>query len=161
MPSFDAMCEANFVELRNAVEQSNKEISNRFDFKGSDARIELKEKELILFADDDFKLGQVKEVLYAKCAKRSIDVRFFTDDKLEKMSGDKLKQKMLIKNGIETELSKKIVKLLKESKMKVQASIQGDTVRVTGAKRDDLQAAMALLKKDVTEAPLTFGNFRD
>ena len=161
MPSFDTVCEPNVVELKNAVEQANKEITNRFDFKGSDARVEQKDTELILFADDDFKLGQVRDVLFSKMAKRNVDVRFLKDDKTETMSGDKRKQTMKLLKGIEQELAKKIVPLIKDSKIKVQASIQGDAVRVTGAKRDDLQTAMALLRKDASEAPLAFNNFRD
>ncbi len=162
MPSFDTVLEPNLVEVKNAVEQSNKEIGTRFDFKGSDARIEHKDKELTLFADSDFQLGQVTDVLMAKMSKRNVDSRFLdTSAKPEKMSHDKLKQKIIVKAGIEGDLGKKIQKTIKESKIKVQASIQGDTVRVTGAKRDDLQAVMALLKKDITEAPLSFNNFRD
>ena len=161
MPSFDTVCEPNVVELKNAVEQANKEITNRFDFKGSDARVEQKDNELILFADDDFKLGQVRDVLFSKMAKRNVDVRFLKDDKTETMSGDKRKQTMKILKGIEQELAKKIVRIIKDSKIKVQASIQGDAVRVTGAKRDDLQTAMALLRKEASEAPLAFNNFRD
>ena len=161
MPSFDTVCEPNVVELKNAVEQANKEITNRFDFKGSDARVEQKDTELILFADDDFKLGQVRDVLFSKMAKRNVDVRFLKDDKTETMSGDKRKQTMKLLKGIEQELAKKIVRIIKDSKIKVQASIQGDAVRVTGGKRDDLQAVMAMLRKDVEEAPLGFNNFRD
>ena len=161
MPTFDVVCEPNMVELKNAIEQANKEISTRFDFKGSDSRVELKEELLILFADDDFKLGQVRDVLINKMAKRNVDVRYLKDDKTETMSGDKKKQTMKLQKGIEQELSKKIVRIIKDSKIKVQASIQGDAVRVTGGKRDDLQAVMALLRKDVSEAPLGFDNFRD
>lgn len=161
MPSFDVVSEVNKVELNNAIEQSNKEISNRFDFKGSDARIELKELELTIYADNDFQLGQVKDVLIGKMTKRGVDTRSLGEGKLEKVSGNKLKEIAKIKNGIEQEQGKKITKLIKDSKMKVQASIQGETVRVTGAKRDDLQAAIELLKKDVTELPLQFINFRD
>ena len=161
MPSFDTVCEPNVVELKNAVEQANKEIANRFDFKGSDARVEQKDTELILFADDDFKLGQVRDVLFSKMAKRNVDVRFLKDDKTETMSGDKRKQTMKLLKGIEQELAKKIVRSIKDSKIKVQASIQGDAVRVTGAKRDDLQTAMALLRKEASEVPLAFDNFRD
>jgi uncharacterized protein YajQ (UPF0234 family) len=161
MPSFDVVCKPDMVELRNAVEQANKEISTRFDFKGSDSRIEQKENELHVFADDDFKLNQVKDIILAKSAKRNLDVRFLDFGKTEKLSGDKLKQTVTVKNGIEQELGKKIVKAIKESKMKVQGSIQGDTVRIQGAKRDDLQTAIALLRKDITEAPLSFENFRD
>lgn len=161
MPSFDVVCKPDLIEVRNAVDQVNKEISNRFDFKGSDARIELAENILYLFADDDFKLEQVAEVMRSKFAKRNVDVRFLTFDKKEKISGDKLKQHVLIKNGLDKDLAKQVVKEVKDSKIKVQASIQGDTVRIQGAKRDDLQNAIALLKKNVTDTPLGFENFRD
>jgi cyclic-di-GMP-binding protein len=161
MPSFDIVCEANTVELKNAVEQSNKEITNRFDFKGSDSRVEQTEKELTAFADDDFKLSQIKDVLLAKLAKRNVDVRFLKYGDPQKIGGDKLKQIISIRQGIETEDAKKIVKVIKESKIKVQASIQGESVRVTGTKRDDLQAAMAAVKKDILDLPMTFNNFRD
>lgn len=166
MPSFDVVVEPNLVEVRNAVDQANKEIGTRFDFKGSDARIELSDKgsnkELTLFADSDFQLQQVKDILLAKLTKRSVDVRFLDDSaKPEKIGGDKLKQLVKIKTGIETELAKKIQGLIKQSKIKVQAAIQGDSVRVSGTKRDDLQTAIALLKKEVADAPLTFNNFRD
>jgi uncharacterized protein YajQ (UPF0234 family) len=163
MPSFDILCEANAVELKNAVETANKEIANRFDFKGSDARLELKEKEheITVFADDDFKLGQVRDVLMAKMAKRGVDARFLEMEDAQKIGGDKMKQKMTVKNGIESDLAKKIVKLIKENKLKVQASIQGDVVRITGTKKDDLQAAIQLVRGGVTEVPLRFDNFRD
>ncbi|MFY7983530.1 MAG: YajQ family cyclic di-GMP-binding protein [Burkholderiaceae bacterium] len=166
MPSFDVVVEPNLVEVRNAVDQSNKEIGTRFDFKGSDARIELSDKgsnkELTLFADSDFQLQQIKDILLAKLTKRSVDIRFLDDSaKPEKIGGDKLKQLVKIKTGIESDLGKKIQTLIKQSKVKVQAAIQGDSVRVTGGKRDDLQTAIALLKKEVSEAPLTFNNFRD
>ncbi|WP_114661778.1 YajQ family cyclic di-GMP-binding protein [Polynucleobacter necessarius] len=161
MPSFDVVCEPDMVELKNAIEQSNKEISNRFDFKGSDSRVEQEDEALILFADDEFKLGQVRDVLIGKMAKRNVDVRYLKDDKTETIGGDKRKQTMKIQKGITSDLSKKVVRIIKDSKLKVQTSIQGDAVRVTGAKRDALQATMALLKKNVTEAPLGFNNFRD
>lgn len=162
MPSFDTVLEPNMVEVRNAVDQAAKEIGTRFDFKGTSAAVELKDKELTLFADSDFQLGQVRDVVLGKMTKRSVDARFLDfSAKAEKISGDKIKQKVVIKAGIESDLAKKIVKAIKESKIKVQASIQGDTVRVQGGKRDDLQTAIALLKKDITEAPLTFNNFRD
>jgi len=166
MPSFDVVVEPNLVEVRNAVDQSNKEIGTRFDFKGSDARIELSDKgsnkELTLFADSDFQLQQIQDILLAKLTKRSVDIRFLDDSaKPEKMGGDKLKQLVKIKTGIESDLGKKIQTLIKQSKIKVQAAIQGDAVRVTGAKRDDLQTAIALLRKEVSDAPLTFNNFRD
>ena len=166
MPSFDVVVEPNLVEVRNALDQSNKEIGTRFDFKGSDARIELSDKgsdkDLTLYADSDFQLQQVKDILVAKLTKRSVDIRFLDDSaKPEKIGGDKLKQLVKIKTGIESDLGKKIQTLLKQSKIKVQAAIQGDSVRVTGGKRDDLQTAIALLKKEVVDAPLTFNNFRD
>ena len=162
MPSFDTVLEPDLVEVRNAIDQSNKEIGTRFDFKGSDAKVELKDKEITLFADNDLQLKNVTDIVLGKMAKRGVDVRFLdTSAKPEKMSHDKLKQKVVVKAGIESDLAKKIQKAIKDSKMKVQASIQGDTVRVTGAKRDDLQAAMALLRKEITEAPLSFNNFRD
>jgi uncharacterized protein YajQ (UPF0234 family) len=161
MPSFDTVSEANIVEVRNAVDQANKEISTRFDFKGSDARIEQKERELTAYADAEFQLGQVRDVLTNKLVKRNVDVRFLDIGKVEKIGGDKVKQIIKIKNGIESDAAKKIVRIIKDSKMKVQASIQGDAVRITGAKRDDLQAAMALLRKEVADLPLEFNNFRD
>ena len=161
MPSFDTVCEANLVEVRNAVENSAKEIGTRFDFKGTSAAIEIKDKEITLFGDADFQLQQVEDILRNKMTKRNVDVRFLEIGKVEKIGGDKVKQVVKVRNGIESELAKKIQKIIKDSKMKVQASIQGDSVRVTGAKRDDLQAAMALIKKDVTDVPLSFNNFRD
>ncbi len=161
MPSFDIACEANAVEVKNAIEQANKEIANRFDSKGSDARVEQKELELTVFADDEFKLGQVRDVLNAKFAKRGVDLRLLTLDKPEKIGGDKVKQKVTVKNGVETELAKRIVKMLKDAKLKVTAAIQGEVVRVTGAKKDTLQEAIALVRAKVTEVPLTFQNFRD
>ena len=161
MPSFDIACEANAVEVKNAIEQANKEIANRFDFKGSDARIEQKELELTAFADDEFKLGQVRDVLNAKFARRGVDLRLLTLDKPEKIGGDKVKQKVTVKNGVETELAKRIVKMLKDAQLKVTAAIQGEVVRVTGSKKDTLQEAIALVRAKVTEVPLTFQNFRD
>ncbi|AKJ70073.1 nucleotide-binding protein [Pandoraea thiooxydans] len=161
MPSFDVVCEANMVEIKNAVDQANKEITTRFDFKGSDARIEHKDQELTAFADDDFKLGQVRDVLIGKMAKRQVDVRFLDYGKIDKIGGDKVKQIITVKKGVSSDLAKKIVRLVKDSKVKVQASIQGDAVRVSGGKRDDLQSTIALLRKEVTDTPLDFNNFRD
>ncbi|MDB5917349.1 MAG: YajQ family cyclic di-GMP-binding protein [Massilia sp.] len=161
MPSFDVVSEADMIEVKNAVEQSNKEITTRFDFKGSSAKVEQKDNELTAFADADFQLEQVRDVLTTKLAKRKVDVRFLDAGKIEKIGGDKVKQVIKIKNGIESDDAKKIVRVIKDSKMKVQASIQGEAVRVTGAKRDDLQAAMAMLRKDVPDMPLEFNNFRD
>jgi cyclic-di-GMP-binding protein len=161
MPSFDVVSEANLVEVRNAIEQSNKEVGTRFDFKGSDARVEQKERELTLFADSEFQLGQVRDIVNGKMTKRGVDIRFLDVGKVEKIGGDKVKQVVKIKNGIESDVAKKIVKAIKDARMKVQAGIQGDAVRISGAKRDDLQAAIALVKKSVTDTPLDFNNFRD
>jgi cyclic-di-GMP-binding protein len=161
MPSFDIISEVNDVEIRNALEQVNREISTRFDFKGSDARVEHKDKELTIHADDEFKLKQVTDVLMGKLTKRSIDVRSLKFADPEKMGGDKIKQVVTIRVGVEQELAKKIVKLLKDSKLKVQGSIQGDAVRVSGAKKDLLQEAIALVKTSITDFPLQFNNFRD
>jgi uncharacterized protein YajQ (UPF0234 family) len=161
LPSFDIVSEVDQVEVRNALDQTNKEVGTRFDFKGSDARVELADKVLTVFADDDFKLGQVRDVLTAKLAKRGVDVRCIDLGKPEKVSGNKLKQAVTVKTGVEAALAKKIQQLLKDSKLKVQASIQGDTVRVSGAKKDTLQDAIALVRKSVTDFPLQFQNFRD
>lgn len=161
MPSFDTVCEANLVEVKNAVDQANKEISTRFDFKGTDARVEQKERELTAFADSDFQLSQVRDVLTNKMTKRNVDVRFLDEGKIEKIGGDKVKQIVTVKKGVTGDLAKKIVRLVKDSKIKVQASIQGDAVRVNGTKRDDLQSVIAMLRKDVTDTPLDFNNFRD
>ena len=161
MPSFDTVLEADFVEVKNAVDNSAKEIGTRFDFKGSSAGLELKDKEITLFGDADFQLQQVEDILRNKLTKRNVEVRFMDVQPSQKIGGDKVKQVVKIKNGIESELAKKIQKLIKESKMKVQAAIQGDAVRITGAKRDDLQAAMALIRKELPDHPLSFNNFRD
>ena len=161
MPSFDVVSEADMIEVKNAVEQSQKEIATRFDFKGTGASVEQKEYELTVVADSEFQLQQVRDVLTNKLAKRKVDVRFLDEGEIKKIGGDKVKQVIKVKNGIESDDAKKIVRVIKDSKMKVQASIQGDSVRVTGAKRDDLQAAMQLLRKEVPETPLEFNNFRD
>ena len=161
MPSFDTVCEPNLVEVKNAVDNTAKEIGTRFDFKGTSAAIEIKEKEITLFGDAEFQLQQVEDILTNKLAKRNVDVRFLDKGKVEKVGGDKVKQVVKVRSGIESEAAKKIQKLIKESKLKLQAAIQGDAVRVTGAKRDDLQAAMALIRKDIADLPLSFNNFRD
>lgn len=161
MPSFDTVCDPDMVEVKNAVENAAKEIGTRFDFKGTSAAIELKDKAITLLGDAEFQLQQVEDILRNKLTKRNVDVRFLDVGKVEKMGGDKVKQVVKVKSGIAGDDAKKIQKLIKESKLKVQAAIQGDSVRVTGAKRDDLQAVMALLRKDMADLPLSFDNFRD
>ena len=161
MPSFDTVCEPNMVEVKNAVENAAKEIGTRFDFKGTSAGIELKDKEITLTGDADFQLQQVMDILVAKLAKRNVDVRFLDKGAVQKVGGDKVKQVVKVRSGIESEQAKKIQKLIKDSKLKVQAAIQGDAVRVTGAKKDDLQQAMALVRREMAELPLSFNNFRD
>ena len=161
MPSFDTVCEPNMVEVKNAVENAAKEIGTRFDFKGTSAAVELKDKEITLFGDAQFQLTQVEDVLNGKLTKRGVDVRYLDKGEVQKIGGDKVKQVFKVRSGIEAEQAKKITRLVKDSKLKVQAAIQGDAVRITGAKRDDLQAAMALIKKDIADTPLSFNNFRD
>ena len=149
------------VIVERQVMLEAKEIGTRFDFKGTSAAVELKDKEITLFGDAEFQLTQVEDLLRNKLTKRNVDVRFLDMGDVQKMGGDKVKQVIKVRNGIESELAKKLQKLMKESKLKVQAAIQEDKVRITGAKRDDLQAAMALIRKDVTDIPLSFDNFRD
>ena len=161
MPSFDTVCEADVVEVKNAVDNTAKEIATRFDFKGTSAAIELKDKDITLIGDSDFQLQQIDDILRNKLAKRNVDVRFLDKGDVQKIGGDKVKQVVKVREGIASEDAKKIQRLIKDSKLKVQAAIQGESVRVTGAKRDDLQAAMALIRKDMTDLPLTFDNFRD
>ena len=161
MPSFDTVCEADFVEVKNAVENTAKEIGTRFDFKGTSAAVELKDKEITMYGDAEFQLTQVEDLLRNKLTKRNVDVRFLDIGKPQKIGGDKVKQVIKVRNGIESELAKKLQKLIKDSKIKVQAAIQEEKVRITGTKRDDLQAAMALIRKDIADMPLSFNNFRD
>ncbi len=161
MPSFDIVSEVDKQEVRNAVDQVNKEVSTRFDFKGSDARVEQAEYVLTVYADTEFQLDQVQEILAQKLSKRSVDVKCLDIGNVEKVSGNKVKRSVTVKTGVETELAKKIVKCVKDSKLKVQASIQGDSVRVSGAKRDVLQETIALVRKSITDFPLQFQNFRD
>lgn len=161
MPSFDIVSEVDKQEVKNAIDQVNKEVSTRFDFKGSDARVEQADYELTIYADDEFKLGQVADIVRIKFTKRQIDTRCLELGEVEKVSGNKARQRFTVKTGVETSQAKKIVKALKESKLKVQASIQGDLVRINGAKRDVLQDAIRLIKKKISEIPLQFQNFRD
>ena len=161
MPSFDTVCEPDMVKVNNAVANAAKEVANRFDFKGTAAAIEIKDKEITLTGDSDFQLQQVTDVLRAKLAKAEVAPGFLDPGSVQKIGGDKVKQVIKVRSGIETEQAKKIQKLIKESKLKVQAAIQGDAVRVSGAKRDDLQATMALVRKEMADLPLSFDNFRD
>lgn len=161
MPSFDIMSEVDEVALRNAVDVANRKIGNRYDFKGSDARIEQVNKLLTLHADSQFQLEQMTAVLLPEMTGKKVNVRCLDYGDVQKVSGNKVKQEVRVRVGVEQDLAKKLVKLLKDSKLKVQAAIQGDAVRVSGAKRDVLQEAIALVKKDVTDFPLQFGNFRD
>ncbi len=166
MPSFDVVLEPNLVELRNAVDQSNKEIGTRFDFKGSSAHIENvekgKDRQLQLMGDSDFQVGQVRDILLVKLSKRNVDARFLDfSAKLEKLGGDKVRHSVAVKMGVDADTARKIQSTVKQSKLKVQAAIQGDSVRINGTKRDELQAAIALLRQEVHELPLAFNNFRD
>ena len=166
MPSFDAVIESDLVELRNAVEQANKEIGNRFDFKGSSAQVDLvagsaRQRELTLWADSEFQLGQVRDVLLARLARRGVDIRFLDlSGQPQKVGGDRLKLQVPVLGGVDAATARRMQDLLKGSRLKVQAAVQGDAVRVSGAKRDELQAAMALLRKELAECPLSFDNLR-
>jgi uncharacterized protein YajQ (UPF0234 family) len=166
MPSFDAVIEPNLVELRNAVDQANKEIGTRFDFKGSSAQVEYterssKDRELVLFADSDFQIDQVRDLLLGRLTKRGVDIRFLDlSGKSQKIGGDKLKLAVPVKSGVDAESAKKMQAALKASKLKVQGAFQGDALRVTGAKRDELQAAMALIKHELPDLPVSFDNMR-
>ncbi|MBA3756232.1 MAG: YajQ family cyclic di-GMP-binding protein [Nitrosomonas sp.] len=161
MPSFDIVSEVDKQEVRNAVDQVNKEVNTRFDFKGSDARIEQAEYQLTVFADDEFKLEQVLDILRTKLTKRNVDVRCLDNERVEKISGIKVKQTVTVKTGLDSELAKKIVRAIKDGGLKVQASIQGEVVRVTGTKKDVLQETIQLVKKLINDFPLQFQNFRD
>lgn len=164
MPSFDITSEADMVAIKNAIDVADRQIGNRYDFKGTSAKVELNEKDklITIHGDSDFQLDQVKDILFPAMEKKEPDSSKRLDlQDVQKVSGNKAKQDMKIRDGIDSELAKKIVKLIKDSGLKVQASIQGDTVRVNGAKRDVLQDAIAHVKKSVTDFPLKFGNFRD
>lgn len=164
MPSFDITSEADMVALKNAVDVAGRQIGNRYDFKGTSAKAELNEKDklITLWGDSEFQLGQIKDILFPEMEKKERESTKRLDiGAVQSVSGNKAKQELKIKSGIEQELAKKLVKLIKDSKIKVQATIQGDAVRVTGAKRDDLQSAIALVKKTITDFPLSYGNFRD
>ena len=161
MPSFDTVCEAKMVDVKHAVENTSKEIGTRFDFKGTPAAVELKDKEITLIGDADFQLTQIEDILRNKLTKRNVDVRFLDKGDVQKMGGDKVKQVIAVKTGIDSDTARKIQQAVKASKLKVQAAFQGDALRVTGAKRDVLQQAIALLRKELAEFPVSFNNFRE
>jgi len=161
MPSFDVVSEVDWQEVRNAVDQANREISNRYDFKGSDARVEQNGENMIVYADDEFKIGQARDILHSKLAKRKVDLGCLEAGKVETISGDKAKQVLVVRQGIDKEMAKKIIKLVKDSKLKVQTAIQGQQVRVSGKKRDDLQEVIGLLRDQDLGLPLQYINFRD
>jgi cyclic-di-GMP-binding protein len=164
MPSFDITSEANMEALKNAVDVSGRHVGNRYDFKGTSAKIELNDKDKVItvFGDSEFQVGQVKDILFPEMEKKERESTKRLDiGAIQVISGNKAKQELKIKLGIEQELAKKIIKMIKDSKLKVQATIQGDAVRVSGAKRDLLQEVIALVRKSVTDFPLQYGNFRD
>ena len=164
MPSFDFTSEADMVALKNAIDVTARQIENRYDFKGTTAKVEFNEKDkaITLYGDSDFQLDQIKDLLFPAMEKKEKEsVKRLDHQKVQSISGNKVKQEMKIKSGIDTDLAKKIVKLIKDGKVKVQASIQGEEVRVQGAKRDDLQACIAMITKTITDFPIKYGNFRD
>jgi uncharacterized protein YajQ (UPF0234 family) len=160
MPSFDVVSEVDHHELTNAVDQMNREITNRFDFKGSNARVELKDQVMNLEADNEFQIKQMHDIIYKKLASRGIDTACLDQGKIEER-GMRAYQTITVREGVDKELAKKIVKMIKDTKMKVQAAIQGEQVRVTGKKRDDLQSVIEMLKGADIDLPLQFNNFRD
>lgn len=160
MPSFDVVSEFDLHEAANAVDQANREVATRFDFKGSDASYELNENVISLAGDSEFQLQQMMDILYSKLAKRGVDIACVELGKVEQ-AGKVARQTVTLRQGIDSELARKIVKLIKDQKLKVQAAIQGDKVRVTGKKRDDLQNVIALLRQAELDLPLQFNNFRD
>ncbi|QID18231.1 YajQ family cyclic di-GMP-binding protein [Nitrogeniibacter mangrovi] len=161
MPSFDISSEVDLVDLRNAVEGANRKITNRYDFKGTGAHIEQNDKLLVLHGDNEFQIDQMTQILLPEMTGKKIDVRCLDHGELQKVGGNKVKRELRVRVGVEQDLAKKIVKLIKDAKLKAQASIQGEVVRVTGKKRDDLQDCIALVRKEITDYPLQYGNFRD
>lgn len=167
MPSFDVVIEPDLVELRNAVDQAGREIATRFDFKGTSAAVELASptpstRELLLLGDSDFQLDQLRDLLLARLARRGVDIRFLDlSAARQKIGGDRLRWPVAVRSGIDADSARRIVAAVKASRRKVQAVVQGDTVRVTGAQRDDLQRTIALLRSEHPEWPLAFRNFRD
>lgn len=161
MPSFDVVSEVDKPELTNALDQANREISNRYDFKGSDARVEQADDTITVYADNDFQVQQATEVLRLKLAKRGIDLACLDAQEVEEIGGGKARQIIRVKEGIDQDMARKMIKQIKAEKMKVQAAIQGEQLRVTGKKRDDLQQVITLLKETDYQLPLQFTNFRD
>ncbi len=161
MPTFDVVSEVDMQEVRNAVDQANREITTRFDFKGSDARVEQAEAKLTIHADDEFKVNQARDILEAKLAKRGVDLACLERGKIQTAASGKAQQEITVRHGIDAELAKRIARTIKDSKLKVQAAIQGPQVRISGKKRDDLQAAIALLRRQNFGLPLQYTNFRD
>ena len=161
MPSFDIVSEVVWYEVGNAIDQANREIKNRYDFKGSDAQTEQAEAVLTILADDEYKVGQALDILEIKLAKRGVDVGCLDRGLVEERGAGKAQQKIQIRHGIDTELARSLVKEIKARKLKVQAAIQGQQIRVTGKKRDDLQSIIALLEEENVGLPLQYVNFRD
>ena len=164
MPSLDFTSEVDMAAMKNAVDIVSRQVDNRYDFKGTTAKLELNEKDKVitLWGDSDFQIDQIKDLLFPAMEKKEKESTKRLDHQtIQKISGNKVKQELKIKDGIESELAKKMVKLIKDGKIKVQASIQGDEVRVQGVKRDDLQACIALITKSITDFPIKYGNFRD
>jgi cyclic-di-GMP-binding protein len=160
MPSFDVVSEIDTHELTNAVDQALRELGQRFDFKGTDATFELDDTTVIMVAPADFQLKQMLDILKLRIAKRGIDVACL-DVQEPEVNLARAKQRVILKHGIDADTGKKVSRLIKDSKLKVQAQIQGDKVRIIGKKRDDLQEAIAFLRKAEVEVPLQFNNFRD
>ncbi len=160
MPSFDIVSEVNMHELTNAIDQANREVITRYDFKGTDSKFEFAESIITMFSQSDFQLHQMLDILQSKMIKRSIDIKFLEVGKIQE-SGKGNRQDLTVKQGLEQEVAKKMVKIIKDTKMKVQAAIQGEKLRVTGKKRDDLQQVIALFKKSDLDVPLQYENFRD
>lgn len=160
MPSFDTASEVNMHELNNALDQSNREIETRYDFKGADAHIDINDNVLTMSAESEFQLKQMADILYAKLAKRNVDIKSLEAGKIE-IGGKKATQKITVRQGIDAETARAIVKYIKDAKLKVQAAILGDKVRVTGKKKDDLQTVIAALRQHDFGLPLQFINFRE
>ena len=161
MPSFDVVSQVDWHEVANAIDQTNREVRNRFDFKGSDARVEQADSRLMIHADDEYRVGQVRDILESRLARRGVDIGCLAAAEVRESSGGKAQQEITVRAGIDSDLSRLLVKTIKASKVRVQTAIQVDQLRVSGKKRDDLQAVMQLLKKADLGQPLQFTNFRD